>query len=64
MSRMDAATEPPWTDLRRPPQPDPPRNPTGSPLLLLPLLRRVQGAALPSNTPSCTMGLTPPGHRP
>ncbi|MBA0252219.1 hypothetical protein D7Y19_12520 [Stenotrophomonas maltophilia] len=24
----------------------------------------VQGAALPSNTPSCTMGPTPPGHRP
>ncbi|QBL39055.1 hypothetical protein MG068_00410 [Stenotrophomonas sp. ASS1] len=61
----------PEGDSRRPPQPDPPRHPTGSPLLLLlwllPLLRlrRVQGAeALPSNTPSCTMGPTPPGHRP
>ncbi|PSD47354.1 hypothetical protein EGJ03_12040 [Stenotrophomonas maltophilia] len=27
VSRMDAATEPPWTDSRRPPQPDPPRHP-------------------------------------
>ncbi|RRU70986.1 hypothetical protein EGJ24_20600 [Stenotrophomonas maltophilia] len=55
---MDAATELTWTYLQRPPQPDPPRHPTDSPLLLLPrlllllLLRllllplRVQGAAL------------------
>ncbi|MBA0397821.1 hypothetical protein D7U98_20780 [Stenotrophomonas maltophilia] len=46
---MDAATEPPWTDSRRPPQPDPPRHPTECPLLTLPLplIRQVQGAALP-----------------
>ncbi|PII20381.1 hypothetical protein CR919_07605 [Stenotrophomonas sp. LMG 10879] len=57
--------------LRRPPQPDPPRQPTGNQLLLLlrlllrplPLPLRVQGAALPSNTPSCTMRPTPPGRR-
>ncbi|WP_312401907.1 hypothetical protein, partial [Stenotrophomonas indicatrix] len=48
-----------WTYLQRPPQPDPPRHPTGNQLLLLlrplplplllPLLLplRVQGAALP-----------------
>ena len=35
---MDAAVKPPWTGLRRPPQPDPPRHPTGSQLLLLLLL--------------------------
>ena len=35
---MDAAAKPPWTGLRRPPQPDPPRHPTGSQLLLLLLL--------------------------
>nr|MBA0508661.1 16S rRNA (guanine(966)-N(2))-methyltransferase RsmD [Stenotrophomonas maltophilia] len=34
---MDGATEPTWTYLRRPPQPDPPRQPTGNPLLLRPL---------------------------
>ncbi|MBA0500744.1 16S rRNA (guanine(966)-N(2))-methyltransferase RsmD, partial [Stenotrophomonas maltophilia] len=38
---MDAATELTWTYLQRPPQPDPPRHPTGNPvlplLLLLPL---------------------------
>ncbi len=34
----------PEGDLQRPPQPDPPRHPTDSQLLLLPL--RVQGAAL------------------
>ncbi|OWQ69101.1 hypothetical protein CEE56_15205 [Stenotrophomonas maltophilia] len=38
---MDAATEPPWTDSRRPPQPDPPRHPTGNPLLLRLLLLRL-----------------------
>ncbi|KAG0733185.1 hypothetical protein G6F23_013592 [Rhizopus arrhizus] len=32
---MDGATEPTWTYLRRPPQPDPSRHPTDSPLLLL-----------------------------
>ncbi len=59
VSRMDAATEPPWMGLRRPPQPDPPRHPTGNPLLLrlvlllLLLLRLAAGAglqALPTNT--------------
>ncbi|PZP80623.1 MAG: 16S rRNA (guanine(966)-N(2))-methyltransferase RsmD, partial [Stenotrophomonas maltophilia] len=53
---MDAAAKPPRTGLRRPPQPDPPCHPTECQLLTLlwlPLrLRRVQGAALPSNTPS------------
>ncbi|MDQ7313197.1 hypothetical protein O0J15_18720, partial [Stenotrophomonas sp. Sm10] len=58
VSRMDAATELTWTYLQRPPQPDPPRLPTGNQLLLLLLLLlllqrgAVQGAALP-NTPSC-----------
>ncbi|MBA0433091.1 hypothetical protein D7Y55_00570 [Stenotrophomonas maltophilia] len=55
---MDAAAKPPGTGLRRPPQPDPPRHPTDSRLLLLLLLspasgrhyQQVQGAALP-NTP-------------
>ena len=51
VSAMDGATEPTWTYSRRPPQPDPPRHPTVCPLLLLllllPSLRRVQGAALP-----------------
>ena len=51
--RLDRAPE---GDLQRPPQPDPPRHPTDSPLLLLlllllrplplPLPLRVQGAAL------------------
>ncbi|QGL89010.1 hypothetical protein FEO91_12115 [Stenotrophomonas maltophilia] len=59
MSRMDAATEPTWTYLQRPPQPDPPRHPSAGPLLLL-LLRlpasgrhypRVLGATRPQ-TPS------------
>ncbi|OOD04004.1 hypothetical protein BWP19_22825, partial [Stenotrophomonas maltophilia] len=47
----------PEGDLQRPPQPDPPRHPTGNPLLLLLLLRlllrHVAGAglqALPTNT--------------
>jgi len=35
---MDAAAKPPRMGLRRPPQPDPPRHPTDSPLLLLLLL--------------------------
>ncbi len=56
VSRMDAATEPTWTYLRRPPQPDPPRHPTDRRLLLLLLglpassrqYARVQGAALPN----------------
>ncbi|MBA0336049.1 16S rRNA (guanine(966)-N(2))-methyltransferase RsmD, partial [Stenotrophomonas maltophilia] len=34
---MDAAAKPPWTGLRRPPQPDPPRHPTECPLLTLTL---------------------------
>ncbi len=54
VSRMDAATEPTGTYLQRPPQPDPPRLPSGNQLLLLlglllwPLPLRVQGAALPN----------------
>ncbi len=35
---MDAAAKPPRMGLRRPPQPDPPRLPTGNPLLLRLLL--------------------------
>jgi hypothetical protein len=46
VSRMDAAIELTWTYLQRPPQPDPPRHPTDSQLLLLLLPLRVQGAAL------------------
>ena len=58
VSRMDAATELTWTYLQRPPQPDPPRQPTECPLLLLPLpsIRQVQGAALQKKT-------LPYGHR-
>ncbi|PSD21896.1 16S rRNA (guanine(966)-N(2))-methyltransferase RsmD, partial [Stenotrophomonas maltophilia] len=52
---MDAAAKPPWTGLRRPPQPDPPRQPTECMLLLLvlrlpaswPALPRVRAAARP-----------------
>ncbi|MBA0232617.1 hypothetical protein D7Y52_21555 [Stenotrophomonas maltophilia] len=45
----------PEGDLQRPPQPDPPRHPTGNPLLLLLrlLLQHAAGAglqALPTNT--------------
>ncbi len=44
---MDAAAKPPWTGLRRLPQPDPPRHPTDCPLLTLTLtltlIQRVQG---------------------
>ncbi|CAM0121578.1 hypothetical protein SMJ63A_210008 [Stenotrophomonas geniculata] len=49
VSGMDAATKPPWTGLRRPLPPDPPRHPTECrPLLLHWLLfLRVQGAAMP-----------------
>ncbi|OWQ65434.1 hypothetical protein CEE58_06330 [Stenotrophomonas maltophilia] len=54
---MDAAAKPPWMGLRRLPQPDPPRHPTGNPLLLrllqLLLLQHAAGAglqALPTNT--------------
>ncbi|PJL68455.1 hypothetical protein B9Y75_12650 [Stenotrophomonas maltophilia] len=54
---MDAATKPPWTGLRRPPQPDPPRHPTECPLLplTLPLLRPLQvqgGSPANQNTPT------------
>ncbi|TIL16616.1 hypothetical protein E4419_05695 [Stenotrophomonas maltophilia] len=38
-----AATEPPWTDSRRPPQSDPPRHLPVSQLLLLLRLAQVQG---------------------
>ncbi|PJL13727.1 hypothetical protein B9Y78_13060 [Stenotrophomonas maltophilia] len=41
VSAMDGATELTWTYLQRPPQPDPPRHPTGSPLLLRLLLLRL-----------------------
>ncbi len=46
---MDAAAKPPRMGLRRLPQPDPPRQPTDSPLLTLTLTlpRRVPGAARP-----------------
>ncbi|MBA2128939.1 hypothetical protein EF148_05715 [Stenotrophomonas maltophilia] len=44
---MDAAAKPPWTGLRRPPQPDPPRHLAGdlslTLTLTLTLLLRVQG---------------------
>ncbi|PTS74614.1 hypothetical protein DBR20_13335 [Stenotrophomonas sp. HMWF023] len=51
---MDAAAKPPWTDSRRPPQPDLPRHPTECPLLTLTLtlIRQVQGAALPITPPA------------
>ncbi|PJL12787.1 hypothetical protein B9Y72_08315 [Stenotrophomonas maltophilia] len=60
---MDAAAKPPWTGSRRPPQPDPPRHPTGTPLLLWLLLsllrlpasgrhyRGARGTTPQSNTP-------------
>ncbi len=55
VSAMDGATEPPWTDSRRPPQPDPPRQSTGSQLLkllrLLLWLLRVPGAARTTTIP-------------
>ena len=58
VSRMDAAAKPTGTYLRRPRTPAPPRHPTECVLLLLlrPLLRRVQGAALPKNTQKKTAG--------
>ncbi|PTT40365.1 hypothetical protein DBR33_14535 [Stenotrophomonas sp. HMWF022] len=40
---MDAAAKPPRTGSRRPPQPDPPRHPTGNQLLLLLLLPWLEG---------------------
>ncbi|PJO53312.1 hypothetical protein CR156_14570 [Stenotrophomonas lactitubi] len=54
VSAMDGATELTWTYLQRPPQPGPPRHPSGNLLLLLlrllPLLwpPRVPGAARPN----------------
>ncbi|PJL10833.1 hypothetical protein B9Y66_17330 [Stenotrophomonas maltophilia] len=51
---MDAATEPPWTDLRRPPPLDPPRHPTECPLLTL---------LLPSLEASAGAGRSPAAHR-
>ena len=75
---MDAAAKPPGTGLRRPPPPDPPRHPTGTPLLLwqlllplllpLPWLRRVPGAARPEPFPRFRYNVGPvsqlrfPGH--
>ncbi len=66
VSAMDGATEATWTYSRRPPQPDPPRQPPGSQLLLLLRLRlqplRVQGAALQRapylNRPFCVKSQT------
>ncbi|TIK65980.1 hypothetical protein E4416_13055 [Stenotrophomonas maltophilia] len=54
---MDAAAKPPWTGLRRLPPPDPPRHPSGNPLLTLTSLwpLRVQGAAL-QRAPPCLNG--------
>ena len=59
VSRMDAATELTWTYLQRPPQPDPPRQPTESQLLTL--LRLVAGAGLqsPATKPSLTVARPP-----
>jgi len=59
VSAMDGATELAGTYLQRPPQPDPPRHPSGNLLLLslrqlkLQLLLRVPGAARP-NLPAFT----------
>ncbi|MBA0330466.1 hypothetical protein D7U76_20155 [Stenotrophomonas maltophilia] len=39
-------------DSRRPPQPDPPRQPSGNPLLLLLRLLRVQGCKALQNKPT------------
>ncbi len=54
---MDAAAKPPWTDLRRPRTPTPPRQTTECMLLLLllrlTLIQRVQGAALQNTPYSC-----------
>ncbi|PJL31532.1 hypothetical protein B9Y64_08115 [Stenotrophomonas maltophilia] len=58
---MDAATEPTWTYLRRPPQPDPPRHPTDCPLLTLTLIQQVQGAALPIPPPATVRRTGNPG---
>nr|KAJ9614874.1 hypothetical protein H2204_014382 [Knufia peltigerae] len=49
---MDAATELTWTYLQRPPQPDPPRQPTGNQLLTLLRPLRVPGAAWPNYNPA------------
>ncbi len=60
VSRMDAATKPPWMGLRRPRKPAVPRHPTGSPLLLglllglLPL--QVPGATRPAPLPQGQAG--------
>ncbi|AWH45707.1 hypothetical protein C1926_11990 [Stenotrophomonas sp. ZAC14A_NAIMI4_1] len=43
---MDGATKPPWTGSRRPPQPDPPRQPTGNQPLTLTLPWLAAGAGL------------------
>ncbi len=52
VSRMDAATKPPWTDSRRPPPSDPPRQPAAILPLLLLLLSplQVQGCKPCQNT--------------
>ncbi|PII19873.1 hypothetical protein CR919_11730 [Stenotrophomonas sp. LMG 10879] len=65
---MDGAAEPTRTYLRRPRHPTPPRHPTDSPLLLLllllllPLIRQVQGAALPANLTPTPAPSTRPAH--
>ncbi len=60
VSRMDAATKPPWTGLRRPPPSDPPRQPAA--ILLLPLLLplQVQGCK-PCNTTTSPSLQSPAG---
>ncbi|MBA0251080.1 hypothetical protein D7Y19_06650 [Stenotrophomonas maltophilia] len=56
---MDAAAKPPWTGLRRPPPPDPPRHPTECKLLLLQWPRRVQGCK-PCRNPTLLSKPRPP----
>ncbi|MBA0422637.1 hypothetical protein D7Y22_16920 [Stenotrophomonas maltophilia] len=56
---MDAAAKPPWTDSRRPPQPDPPRQPAECRLLLLLWILRVQGCK-PCRNPTSLSKPQPP----
>ncbi|PSD49076.1 hypothetical protein C7E25_15640 [Stenotrophomonas maltophilia] len=58
---MDAVAKATGTYLRRPPQPDPPRQPTESQFLTLTLLRLVAGAGLqsPATKPSLTVARPP-----
>ncbi|PJL31592.1 hypothetical protein B9Y64_08440 [Stenotrophomonas maltophilia] len=57
---MDAATEPTWMYLRRPPQPDPPRHPTECQLLPLLLLRLLPSPLQVQGCKPCRTPLTPP----